>query len=322
MSSPPHAALTRYLDAHVPARDATRVRGVVDSFAPELARYAELIVSPGRAVLGFMTRGEGQTFTDRVAATMRAFELPAAALEHHAQMASWFEHTRGFAKFEWHVGDSGELTPMIAVYFRRRPAVETALAKLHSFGVAGAVQDELRRLSYALEKTSVHFVSAAFQRGAEAQHKLYFSQLVLEERKPAIDDRIGRVFDRMGLSTDRERWLPLHRRALESPIESTLYVSFNFTADRLVQTFKIDYPGLLPGQVAAWAEPAQREIVETEAAQTAIAMQGQRLAYLGVRFGGGQWPPRLKYYADLHGEEEPETAASGPGLGGGGSFLA
>ncbi len=305
--SPPQDALTRYLAAHVPSRGSAQVAAVVDVFAPELARYAELIVSPGRSVLGFMTRGEGESFTNRVSQTMRAFDLPASAIEHHAQMAAWFEHTRGFAKFEWHVDGSGELTPMIAVYFRRRPAVETALAKLHSFGVAGAVQDELRRLSYALEKTSIHFVSAAFQRGVEAQHKLYFSQLVLEDRKPAIEDRIGRVFDRMGLSADRERWLPLHRRALESPIETTLYVSFNFTAERLVQTFKIDYPGQLPGQVAAWAEPAQREIVETEAASTAIAMAGQRLAYLGVRFGGGQWPPRLKYYADLHGEEEQEA---------------
>jgi hypothetical protein len=299
----PRAALARYLEAHVAAAAAPSLREVVASFAPELERYAELIAGPGRSVLGFMTRGEGPAFTERVAAAMRRFELPAAALEHHARLASWFEHTRGFAKFEWHDDGDGALAPMIAVYFRRRPAVETALAKLHSFGVAPAVQDELRRFGYALEKTSIHFVSAAFQRGTPVQHKVYFSQLVLEERKPAIEDRLGRVFDRTGLSAERERWLPLHRRALEAARETTLYVSFNFTDEHLVQTFKIDYPTLSPGQVAAWAEPAQRELVETEAAETARAMGGDRLAYLGVRFGGGG-PPRLKYYADLHGEED------------------
>ncbi len=302
--SSPAAALARYLERHVAAAALPSVQAVTESFAPELGRYAELIVGPGsssrRGVLGFMTRGEGPSFTERVAAAMRHFELPEEAIEHHARLASWFEHTRGFAKFEWH-DDGGPISPMIAVYFRRRPAVETALAKLHSFGVAAAVQDELRRFAYALEKTSIHFVSAAFQRGQPAQHKVYFSQLVLEERKPALEDRLGRVFDRVGLSAERERWLPLHRGAVERAHEATLYVSFNFTDEHLVRTFKIDYPSLSPGQVAAWAEPAQRELVETEAAEATRAMEGERLAYLGVRFGGGA--PKLKYYADQHGEE-------------------
>lgn len=302
----PGAALAGYLERHVAPAALPSVQAVTSAFAPELARYAELIVGPGqtsrRGVLGFMTRGEGPEFTERVAAAMRHFELPAAALEHHARLASWFEHTRGFAKFEWH-DDGGPIAPMVAVYFRRRPAVETALAKLHGLGVAAAVQDELRRFAYALEKTSIHFVSAAFQRGAPAQHKIYFSQLVLEERKAALEDRLGRIFDRMGLSAERERWLPRHRHALEHARETTLYVSFNFTDEHLVRSFKIDYPSLLPGQVAAWAEAARRDEVETEAAEVMRAMDGDRLAYLGVRFGGGG-APKLKYYADRHGEED------------------
>lgn len=300
--SSPGAALAGYLEEHAAPAAAPSVRAVLASFEPELERYAELIVGPGRHVLGFMTRGEGPSFTERVAAAMRHLELPAAAIEHHARLASWFEHTRGFAKVEWHQGVDGALAPMVAVYFRRRPAVETALAKLHSFGVAPAVQDELRRFGYALEKTSLHFVSAAFQQGSPVQHKVYFSQLVLEERKPAIEDRVGRIFDRMGLSAERARWLPLHRRALEHATETTLYVSFNFTDEHLVRTFKIDYPAQLPGQASAWAEPAQRDRVELEVADAARAMGGDRLAYLGVRFGGGE-APKLKYYADRHGEE-------------------
>lgn len=306
----PGAALAGYLERHAPPAALASVRAVVGSFAPELARYAELIVGPGGdggrghgGVLGFMTRGEGPEFTERVAAAMRHFELPEAALAHHARLASWFEHTRGFAKFEWHDDGRGQIAPMIAVYFRRRPAVETALAKLHSFGVAAAVQDELRRFGYALEKTSLHFVSAAFQQGAAAQHKVYFSQLVLEERKAAIEDRLGRIFDRMGLSGEREAWLPRHRHALEHARETTLYVSFNLTDEHLVRSFKIDYPSLLPGQVAAWAEAARRDEVEAEAAAAMRAMGGDRLAYLGVRFGGGG-APKLKYYADRHGEED------------------
>lgn len=306
--SSPGAALAGYLEAHVATAAAPSVRDVLSSFEPELERYAELIVGPGRHPLGFMTRGEGPSFTERVAAAMRRLELPAAAIAHHARLATWFEHTRGFAKVEWHQGADGAPAPMVAVYYRRRPAVETALAKLHSFGVAPAVQDELRRFGYALEKTSIHFVSAAFQQGSPVQHKVYFSQLVLEERKPAIEDRIGRIFDRLGLGADRERWLPMHRRALEHATETTLYVSFNFTDEHLVRTFKIDYPGQLPGQSAAWAEPAQRDRVELEVAETARAMDGDRLAYLGVRFDGGA-APKLKYYADLHGEESALSAS-------------
>ncbi len=302
--SSPGAALAGYLERHLEQRMAAAVpsaRDVLASFQPELERYAELIVAPRRSALGFMTRGEGPAFTERVAAMMRRLALPAAAVDHHARLASWFEHTRGFAKVEWHEGD-GAPAPMVAVYFRRRPAVETALAKLHGFGVAPAVQDELRRFGYALEKTSIHFVSAAFQQGSPVQHKVYFSQLVLDERKPAIEDRIGRIFDRLGLGAERERWLPVHRRALEQATETTLYVSFNFTDEHLVRTFKIDYPGQLPGQAAAWAEPTQRDQVELEVAEAARAMDGDRLAYLGVRFGGGG-APKLKYYADRHGEE-------------------
>jgi hypothetical protein len=309
----PMQALRRYLDTHSRACDRARVLSTLDVFASELSHYAELIVGPGRSVVGFMTRGEGESFTDRLAMTMRNLAFPESAVAHHFALAQWFEHTRGFAKLEWHVDAAGELSPMMAVYYRRRPAVETALARLHSFGVAVAVQDELRRLAYVLEKSSIHFVAAAFHREQPIQHKLYFSQLVIEERKPAIEDRLGGVFDRIGRSADRSTWLPLHRRALASPIDTTLFVSFNFTDAQLLPMFKIDYPDQLPDQVAMWAPVDLQADVEREASEVARAMSCDRLAYLGVRFGASLAAPRLKYYADLHGNShEPESSISSP----------
>ena len=91
-----HARLRTALDAHCGADTAT----VVDRFAPELDTYAELIVGPGRAPLGFMTRGEDDSFTARVRATLEALGMPDAALDHHARLADWFEHRRAFFKVE------------------------------------------------------------------------------------------------------------------------------------------------------------------------------------------------------------------------------
>lgn len=302
--SGPALSLRQALEARAPESQRAEILAVADSFAPELGRYAELIASPGGAAFGFMTRGEGAAFTARVAATLKELGLPAAASEHHAALASWFEHIRGFAKFEWHRDGSAALAPMAAVYFRRRPQIESALSRLAALGVVESVRERLRELAAILEKPTVHFVSAAFLRGVEPQHKLYFSQLVIDERKPAIEDRLRRVFDLLGLGDLRERWLPVHRRALASPVETTLYVSFNFTAGQLVPTVKVDYPGLFPTQVAAFggAEPQGRDEIAAEASSVSAAMGADHLAYLGVRFEAGQWPPRLKYYADRHGE--------------------
>jgi hypothetical protein len=326
--SSPHRSLVNALAARAPAAEQPAVLEIAESFAEELSRYAELIVSPGGAAFGFMTRGEGPDFTRRVAAALQRLALPAHASVHHAALAGWFDHLRGFAKFEWHRGAQGSLVPMAAVYFRRRPTIEVALAKLESMGVQAQVREPLRELAATLEKASVHFVSAAFLRDAEVQHKLYFSQLVIDERKPAIEDRLRRVFDKMGLGELLARWLPLHRHALQASGETTLYVSVNFTADRLVPTVKIDYAGQWPAQVAAWAagevgvgagaasdpraalqasvqasvQASALAAVERESAEVAQAMASGRLAYLGVRFDVDQWPPRLKYYADQHGD--------------------
>ena len=306
--SEPHHNLRAALASRAPAAARDGILATADAFAPELARYAELIASPGGEAFGFMTRGEGPTFTARVAAMLGALDLPAAAIEHHAALARWFEHVRGFAKVEWHRhGDA--LTPMAAVYFRRRPSVEVALARLGERGVVAPVQQAVRELAAIFEKTSIHFVAAAFLPGREVQHKVYFSQLVLPERKAAIEQRLARAMAVLGLEEHRERHLALHRRSLEQATETTIYASFNFTAQALVPTMKLDYPGLSAAQVADWArEPSRPQVateVEAEVAALAREMAGTRLAYLGVRLDAGRWPPRLKYYADQHGASQP-----------------
>jgi hypothetical protein len=306
----PHRSLVQALAGRAPAAEQAVVLEIAESFATELLRYAELIVSPGGAAFGFMTRGEGPDFTQRVAAALQRLGLPAHASGHHAALAGWFDHLRGFAKFEWHLGPGGSLVPMAAVYFRRRPTIEVALSRLELMGVEAQVREPLRELAAMLEKASVHFVSAAFLRDAEVQHKLYFSQLVIDERKPAIEDRLRRVFDKMGLGELHARWLPLHRDALQSSTETTLYVSANFTASRLIPTVKIDYPAQWPGHVASWAagqlgasaDSATEALVKREVSAVSQAMSSDRLAYLGVRFDAGEWPPRLKYYADQYGD--------------------
>ncbi len=294
----PRASLLAALAARAPESQRARVLALASQFGPELDRYAELIVCPGGEALGFMTRGEGPGFTEKVAATLAALGLPEGAREHHARLARWFEHLRGFAKFEWH-GEAG--SPMAAVYFRRRPPVEAALARLGELGVAQDVRATIGQVAAALDKTSIHFVSAAFSPSGQIQHKVYFSQLVLEERKLAIEERLARVLALCGLSEHALRFLPVHRQTLAWAHETTIYLSLNFTSDQVLPTVKLDYPELGPAAVAQWAAPAARVAVEAESDAVAQAMGGSRLAYLGVRLDAGKWPPRLKYYADQHG---------------------
>ncbi|MEZ4362487.1 MAG: hypothetical protein R3B48_20015 [Kofleriaceae bacterium] len=294
--------LTDHARAHLPPAQLAQVTPILARFAPELGRYAELIVGARGAPWGLMTRGEDARFTERVAATMSELGLPPDALAHHRELAAWFEHRRAFVKLEWHPGQA-ERAPNLAVYFRRRPAVEDVLARLGACGVAAPVVAELRALAGALEKPSVHFVAAACSRAQPLQHKLYFSQLVVPERLAALEDRLLRVFALARLPAAGARWLPAHRRAVEGARESTLYVSFNLTESALVPTLKLDYSDLRAAQVAAWADEADRPRVEAEAEEIARAMGGPRLSYVGVRFEDGAGAPRLKYYADRSTDE-------------------
>jgi hypothetical protein len=174
------------------------------------------------------------------------------------------------------------------------------LAKLHARGVSTARQDELRQIAHSLEKDTVHFVAAAFRPDHAIHHKLYFSQYVTDETKPIVEERIERLFDRLGGQGDlRALWRRAHRKLFLQHHETTCFVSVNFTDDQRLPWFKIDYPEVSPELAAEWAPPEQRELVRRDAQAACDAARSARLSFLGVRIGATGSYPQLKYYADF-----------------------
>lgn len=288
------------LSQGIPAEEASHALSLANLVAAELDIYAEIIVGTQGAPIGFMTRGEDAGFTERAHQMLRQLGMPEAALAHHRALATWFEHMRAFLKVEWHVGPDG-VAPLAACYFRRRPEIETALARLHAFGVAPEVQDHVRRIAFTVEKDSIHFVSAAFRPGHPVHHKLYFSQWAEPGSRHKVQERIERMFDRHAITEPvRARWRVLHERTLPEG-DPTLFLSISFTDREVSPSFKIDYPEVTPEVAAAWLDGAPSEQAAKDAAHTCELAGTRALSYLGVRFTPGEDTVRLKYYADVPG---------------------
>jgi len=278
----------------LPAADTALPFGLVDLFGNDLDAYAEVICAPGDQVAGFMTRGEGPEFGERVRIAIGELGLGQTAWETYARLAEWFEHKRIFFKLEWHRTPAG-LEPLAACYFRRRPQVAEALARLAAPASVGA---RVRELAGALDKASIHFVSAAFRPERAPHHKLYFSQLhAPPDCAPAA--HVERVLELFGITgAARDRWRELHEPTLGIG-EHTFFVSTSYTGDQVSPSFKIDYPEVSPARAAAWRPVAERAQVMREA-QVACTRAGVPvLSYLGVRFQPGADAPALKYYADV-----------------------
>jgi hypothetical protein len=305
----PRHRLSQMAEVHLDNTSA--MSAAIDMFADEFARYGEVILGPAGDVVGFMTRGEGESFTQRAKLVLQSMGMPPAAIAHHAFLSEWMEHTRAFFKAEWQTtGDT--VTPLAACYFRRRPEVETVLAKLHARGVSTARQDELRQIAASLEKDTVHFVAAAFRPGHTLHHKLYFSQYVTDQTRTIVEDRIERLFDRLGGSPElRALWRRVHRKMLLHLDETTCFVSVNFTDDQRLPWFKIDYPEVSPALAAEWAPPDQRAAVQRDAQTACAAASTTRLSFLGVRLGATGAYPSLKYYADFPTTAPPLPATLG-----------
>jgi hypothetical protein len=265
--------------------------GIVDLFGNDLDAYAEIICGPGDAVAGFMTRGEGAEFGERVRVALRELGLGQTAWDTYTRLATWFEHKRIFLKVEWH-RTAGGLEPLAACYFRRRPAVGDALEQL---AAAPAVRERVQAVAGALGKTSIHFVSAAFRPERAPHHKLYFSQLATQPRGSSAG--VASVFELFG--APRAQWDELHEPTLGIG-ERTFFVSLSYSGDRVAPTFKIDYPEVSPARAAAW-RPAERAQVMREAEAACTRAGARSLSFLGVRFAPGAAAPALKYYADVPG---------------------
>lgn len=289
-----HARLRATLDAHCAADTAA----IVDRFQPELDAYAELIVGPGQAPLGFMTRGEDDSFTSRARVTLEALGMPPAALDHHARLAEWFEHRRAFFKVEWHRTANG-FEPLAACYFRRRPRVDDLVLKLARWGIAPAARLAILELAERCAKRTVHFVSAAFRPGSVVHHKMYFSQWVRPETRDTVAARIERIMARYRLQIPD--WKAHHRLMLD-PGESTIFVSTSITAEAPSDAFKIDYPEVGAARAAIWLPPAEQAAVIDDISSNAQHMGAHEASFLGVRFHPGRPTPTLKYYFDAYGK--------------------
>ncbi len=280
--------------------EAPRAMAQVAPFASELDAYAEVIFAPGEVSFGLMTRGEDDGFTARVARTLVELGLPAEAVAHHRALASWFEHKRAFFKIEWRRdGANAPMIPRASCYFRRRPKIDDALRKLAELGVSAPVREEVAAIAAVTEKSSVHFVAAAFSRERPVDHKLYFSQYATAEQRGRMATHVETLLERAGMTAGaRELWQRQHGRSLP-PGAPTFFVSLNFGDDALARSLKLDYPSVPPARAAEWLEDPVREGAAALAAG-ACTMAGTRdLTYLGVRFQAGDDGVRLKYYLDF-----------------------
>jgi len=284
----------------VPVEHAVDALGVTDLFNRELDEYAEIIVGPGRVPVGFMTRGDDASFGERCRTALEVTGMPAAAIERQRALASWFEHKRAFFKMEWHRTGQG-VEPLAACYFRRRPPVDDVVTHLGDAGVAPPVLEYVQRVARTLDKSTVHFVSAAFRPGHPVHHKLYFSQFAPADLRADVAGRIDRMFDLAEIAGPaRERWRAHHPRCVPGG-EPTIFLSISFTDDRVAPTFKIDYPEVSPATAAAWLDANARRPVEDDAGLACDLARIHRLSFLGVRFARDQAAPGLKYYADVPG---------------------
>lgn len=288
------AALARLLPPeHTPTPFA-----LTDLFARDLDQYAEIIVGPGGHPVGFMTRGEGPGFTERGRIALEQLGLPGAAIAHHDRLSELFEHRRAFLKIEWHVGDAG-VEPMAACYFRRRPAVTAVADKLAAWGVSEQALALTRDVAGALEKTSIHFVSAAFKPGQPVWHKLYFSQLVTPDTRAQVSARIERVFERFRFTGETLAHWRAHHDATLPRGDASLFVSLSFSDQSIMPSFKIDYPEVPVQRVAAWLPPEQHARAVADAASACELAGTRAVTFLGVRFQADRVTPSLKYYCDV-----------------------
>jgi len=283
----------------IPIEHAASALAVTDLFHRELDEYAELIVGPGGAPAGVMTRGDDASFSERCRTALELCGMPAAAIEHQRALATWFENKRAFFKVEWHAASEGTIEPAAACYFRRRPEVDEVLDKLGGMGVTPAVRDHVRRVAETVDKTTFHFVAAAFRPGQPIQHKLYFSQFVPADLRAQVAQRLERVFDLYGLDGPaREQWRRHHARCVPGG-EPTIFVSIRCTGDEVAPTFKIDYPDVPPALASLWLDGEGRTSVLRDAGLACDLAGANRLTFLGVRFTRGEDGPALKYYADV-----------------------
>lgn len=264
-------------------------------FRSELDAYTEMSVGEGRNAIGVMTRGEGAGFTERAQQTLSSWGMPPSVCAHHRRLATWFEHKRAFLKLGWHAHEDRHHR-RVSCYFRRRPPVAVVVQALAEWGCAPVVCERVSWLGALLEKSSVHFVSAALRSDQPILHKIYFSQFATDKSRGVIAERLATALAAYGL--DDAAWQRAHDHSVPSG-ESSLFVSMSFTADRVVPSLKIDYPGIKDDRAPLWLSEPARAACAAEIAAARRDCGARRMSWLGVRFRPRTPDPILKYYLEL-----------------------
>jgi hypothetical protein len=213
----------RAIQARLPLALHPAARSALELLRPELDEYAELISAPPGplgAVAGFMTRGEGPAFTERV----RALAIGASrgddvgAIGELAGLAAWCEHRRAFFKVEWHPrGD--ECDVVLASYFRRRPPLSAVQRHLLDQGVPLEALERLEEVARRLGKRTPHFVSMALRPGFASHYKIYFSQYVTPETASQVRAQVRGALEALDISAAaRQLWEDRHDASLPRPV--------------------------------------------------------------------------------------------------------
>lgn len=285
------------------------------TFLPELAGYCELVSGPAGLPVGFMTRGEDESFTRRAADVMRRWQISASQIERFVGQASFFEHKRAFLKLEWSPGPPGRVEHLVAHYHRRRPSVEVMRRRYHEAGVAAAPLERLGTLADLLGKTTIHFVAGALRPGTDPHHKLYFSQYATPETRDAGARRLAQVLSLFEIEDKAARaHLDLHARVLPRSEACTYFVSMRFTDRALLPEVKIDYPQVPPSLLTASAAPSEADMLLRTSTALCASAGIRTLSFVGVALAP-RAPTRFKLYADLPTASTWSPEEDEPGMG-------
>lgn len=283
--------------AHPSAADAAHEAAA--RFAPELANYGELILNRRGTLAGFMTRGETESFANRVRDQFAAFAVPDELMRQHAHWRDCLGPGRSFTKLEWDGAGDRAPSQLAAFYMRRRLAVKDAIA-LITANAAGALPTALfETLARLLGKETVHFVAMAGRAGSPVHYKLYFAQLQRPDTADAMRVRVARALGQFAPHrTAIARWTAYHDMLAPIGREQTVFVSLAMTRNGVQPSIKIDYPDVAPDVAVGVLDVAEQHEAAARFAALCDRAGIRRLSYLGVRLGVGDTPV-LKGYADF-----------------------
>ena len=275
------AALLGLVECSVP-QAGVEALDVSRCFADEFAGYSELILSQDGNTVGFLVRGETAEFTGKIQQVMYKWGLVEAAVA-HLRLAEYFEHKRAFVKFEWKRKRSG-LEHYIAVYYRRRPALEEALDLVASCAKHSIDLAPFRELAGIVKKESVHFIALATDSRNRLRHKMYFTQYVTPDTHGVVKRNVQGAFARFSSVAASAHWDSAYYAFFRKELEQTLYLSVAVSEDGLEPSLKIDFPDVDVELAVSLLPPVWRQQAYKNFARLCHAACCKKLSYFGTRW--------------------------------------